>query len=173
MWELSDIRWKYDKLCIHIYCLPLFSELVYLLIFYSLIYSLQTPLTSTLTNGFWSTLTALQCGEYFVLPCTINSGLQWITSPGAKIHLHPMFAKFIVVTSLSDIPPHHNHLYSKNRIVPHTCLSCQHYMEKTSLERCRVHKAFSTVCAFVCLFHLDSCLWDTSGVLTVQSKTAR
>lgn len=40
-----------------------FSALAYLLIFYSLTFSLQTPSTSTLTNGFWLTLTALQCGK--------------------------------------------------------------------------------------------------------------
>lgn len=84
MWELSDNRINYDKL--RIFCLPLFCELFYLLTAYSLIFSLQTPLTSILTNGFWSTLTALQCGEYIVRPCTIISGLQWITSTGAKIH---------------------------------------------------------------------------------------
>lgn len=141
-----------------------FSELAYLLMYCSLIFSLQTPLTSILTNGFWSTLTALQCGEYSCPPLiTVHlQGQKYILWD----HLHFAFAKFTVVTSCW-VTSIHTIIICTVKIelflTPARAVSArrkQKWLEHWCALTRRLHKAFPSM--FVLVYH-DKCLWETTG----------
>lgn len=132
--------------------------------YYSLIFSLQTPLTSILTNGFWSTLTALQCGEYSCPPLiTVHlQGQKYILWD----HLHFAFAKFTVVTSCW-VTSIHTIIICTVKIelflTPARAVSArrkQKWLEHWCALKRRLHKAFPSMFALV--YH-DRCLWETTG----------